>query len=98
MSRPQLFCIVLCNRASLCELSLLASRTQQDSRRTRGLKPACFMGAFSANQRKPGNADKFLIVSRVGNPRNRVVEAVIDPRYAQELSSSHRSDRRRPGS
>jgi hypothetical protein len=56
------------------------------------------MGAFSANQRKPGNADKFLIVSRVGNPRNRVVEAVIDPRYAQELSSSHRSDRRRPGS
>jgi hypothetical protein len=28
------------------------SRTEQDSRRTRGLKSACLTGAFSANQRK----------------------------------------------
>jgi len=30
---------------------------EQDSRRTRGLKSAYFTGAFSANQRKPGNSD-----------------------------------------
>jgi hypothetical protein len=35
------------------DFSLLAPRTEQDSRRARGLKSACLTGAFSANQRKP---------------------------------------------
>ena len=39
-------------RALLLEFSLLALRTDKDSRRTRGLKSACLTGAFSANQRK----------------------------------------------
>jgi hypothetical protein len=34
---------------------LPALRTEQDSRRTRGLKSACLTGAFIANQRKPAN-------------------------------------------
>ena len=39
-------------------------RTEQDSRRTRGLKSACLTGAFSANQRKPSNRDDLLIVGQ----------------------------------
>jgi hypothetical protein len=41
---------------------------------------------------------RTLSVGRAGqNSGHRVVKAVIDPRCAQELSSSHRSDCRRPG-
>jgi len=50
---PQSFCMVPRNRARLLLFSLLASGTEQDSGRARGLKSVGFTGAFSANQRKP---------------------------------------------
>src|SRR4030095_3317460 len=49
----RLFCVVLHNSAALLGFSLLALRTEPDSRRTRGLKSSSLTGAFSANQRKP---------------------------------------------
>jgi hypothetical protein len=56
--------MVPCNRTRLLEFSLLALGTKQDSRRARGLKSACLMGAFSANQRKPKNPDGLLTVGQ----------------------------------
>src|SRR6266508_2595053 len=41
---PRSFCAVPGNRALPLDFSLLASRTEQDSRRTRGLKSACLTG------------------------------------------------------
>jgi hypothetical protein len=64
MSRPSSFCVVLHNSAPLLGFSLLALRTEPDSRRTRGLKSSSLTGAFSANQRKPGNTDDLLIVGQ----------------------------------
>ncbi len=49
---PPSFCLVPRNRALLLEFSLLALRTDKDSRRTRGLKSGALTGSFSANQRK----------------------------------------------
>jgi hypothetical protein len=49
---PPSFCIVLSKHAPPLDFFYLASRTLQDSRRARGLKSACRMGAFSASQRK----------------------------------------------
>jgi hypothetical protein len=45
------------NRTLPLDFSLFDSRTEEDSRRARGLKSACRAGAFSANQRKdpPGS-------------------------------------------
>ena len=53
---PQSFCMVPRNRARLLLFSLLASGTEQDSGRARGLNSSCLTGAFSANQRKVFNA------------------------------------------
>jgi hypothetical protein len=44
---------------------MLASRTEQDSRRARGLKSPCLTGAFSANQRKQSDASSGLPPSRL---------------------------------
>jgi hypothetical protein len=49
--------MVLRNPALPLDLSFLASRTEQDSRRTRGLKSASLTCAFSANQRKQSDAN-----------------------------------------
>jgi hypothetical protein len=48
VSGSQSFCVVLRKRASPLDFSLPTSRTEQDSRRTRGLKSACLTGVFSA--------------------------------------------------
>src|SRR4029453_240643 len=76
---PQSFCVVPHNRASRHRFSLLALGTEQDSRRARGLKPACLTGAFSANQRKrpdprrpPDRIEKGLAPRLGSTPRHPV--------------------------
>ena len=49
---------------------MLASRTERDSRRARGLKSACRTGAFSANQRKHAPAGA-LAPAPATRPRDR---------------------------
>jgi hypothetical protein len=72
---PPSFCVVPHNRAPLLEFSLLASGTEQDSRRTRGPKSACLTGAFSANQRKPSNRYGLLIVGQAQGAKLRARRA-----------------------
>jgi hypothetical protein len=57
---PQSFCVVPHNHAPL-----LASGTEQDSRRSR-TESACVTGAFNANQGKRPDLDDLLIASKKG--------------------------------
>src|SRR5258705_782447 len=65
---------------------MLASRTEQDSRRARGLKSACLAGAFSANLRKRSNSTGLRIVAW----------ARREPGVILNMGSTPNGTRRRP--
>jgi len=73
------------NRALLLEFSLFALRTEQDSQRARGLKSACFTGAFSANQRKQSSPIALLIVRQVARA---AIAEVLQPEILDDQCST----------